>query len=42
MDDRTFALSVNNLVKIDSVRENTLNANVTYYNDYQNISTPQK
>ena len=35
MDNRTFALSVNNLVKIDSVGESTLNANVTYYNDYQ-------
>lgn len=29
MDNRTFALSVNNLVKIDSVGESTLNANVT-------------
>lgn len=38
MDNRTFALSVNNLVKIDSVGESTLNANVTYYNDYQKYS----
>jgi len=38
MDNRTFALSVNNLVKIDSIGESTLNANVTYYNDYQKYS----
>ena len=38
MDNRTFALSVNNLAKIDSVGESTLNANVTYYNDYQKYS----
>lgn len=38
MDNRTFALSVNNLVKIDSVGERTLNANMTYYNDYQKYS----